>query len=127
MPGWLLVLSPRTRQALSVIGIAVLIYIIGFTGVWLFNNWVERQRTEAVETHDRDITLDAMNRAADAAAAATSNQVAADAAFTNSQEGLRDEVRTKGTSNPVGPATAGVLERLRREQAATAKNRDTAR
>ncbi|HEX8413396.1 MAG TPA: hypothetical protein VF637_05855, partial [Sphingomicrobium sp.] len=57
---------------------------------------------------------------------ADARQVERDETFANSQEGLRDEVRTKGTAAPVGPATTGVLERLRREQDAS-RDRNPAR
>ncbi|MFS0771023.1 hypothetical protein [Sphingomonas sp. 1P08PE] len=92
--------------------------VIGFA----FDRWLSGKQAQAIRIDRADASLDAAERTIAADRTATANQTAADAAFQNSQEALRDEVRTKGTDAAVGPATAGVLERLRREQAGAARH-----
>jgi hypothetical protein len=86
--------------------------------VALFREWIAHGKEEAVRVDQQDVTIEAANLVINASSAATANQMERDDAFANSQEELRDEVATKGTADPVGPATASVLERMRQQQAA---------
>lgn len=84
----------------------------------LLREWVAQGKEEAVRVNQQDVTIEAANLVINASSAATANQMEHNDAFANSQEELRDEVATKGTADPVGPATASVLERMRQQQAA---------
>ncbi|GGB15224.1 hypothetical protein GCM10011380_00810 [Sphingomonas metalli] len=123
----LLARIPERWRNAALVAVAVLaMAALGLFAAFMIDR-VGARRAEQAINYDRTATsLDAAERTIAADRAATTNQTAADAAFSNSQEGLRNEVRTKGTDAPVGPAVAGVLDRLRDEQARAAR-RDTAR
>lgn len=124
MPIWIISLAARAgvpaafRKAVAYLALAVLLIIAIGCGIAAWNSWRVHDNTRFVEERDRNITIEAANRVIAAERAATAHQIERADVFANSQEGLRDEVRTKGTTAPVGPAVAGVLERMRRDQAA---------
>jgi hypothetical protein len=115
--------SKAAQWTLVAIGAALLCW----AAVAAFRAWVANGKDEAVSLSQKDVTIEAANLVINASSAATANQMERDDAFANSQEELRDEVATKGTADPVGPATASVLERMRQQQAAGRRGANTSR
>ncbi len=105
----------------------ILILALCGAALAMFREWIAHGKEEAVRVDQQDVTIEAANRVIAASSAATANQMERDDAFANSQEELRDEVATKGTADPVGPATAGVLERMRQQQAAGRRGQSSTR
>jgi len=105
------------RVAAWIVAGVIVLALCG-AAIALFREWIAHGKEEAVRVDQQDVTIEAANRVIAASSAATVNQMERDDAFANSQEELRDEVATKGTADPVGPATASVLERMRQQQAA---------
>lgn len=105
----------------------ILILALCGAAVAMFWEWIAHGKEEAVRVDQQDVTIEAANRVIAASSAATANQMERDEAFANSQEELRDEVATKGTVDPVGPATAGVLDRMRQQQAAGRRGQGSTR
>jgi hypothetical protein len=99
--------------AAAVVAIAVVLAVRS-----AFAGWLDDERTEAVTSHDKDVTIEAANRVIVAERAATANQTANASVFANAQEELHDEARDKGTTAPVGPGVQSVLDRMRAQQAA---------
>jgi hypothetical protein len=96
----------------------VIVLALCGAAIALFREWIAHGKEEAVRVNQQDVTIEAANLVINASSAATEDQMERDDAFANSQEELRDEVATKGNADPVGPATASVLERMRQQQAA---------
>lgn len=124
MPIWLISIVaragvPQRLQRVAAGAAAALFFAFLFAAaVFGVRAWLHGREQTAVKIDRYDATAEAAKRVLAADRAATANQIDRDQVFANSQEGLRDEVRTKGTAAAVGPATVGVLERMRRDQQA---------
>lgn len=132
MPIWIISIVARAgvpqvfRKAVAWLVVAVLLVVAVCALIATWNSWRVHDNTRFADSRDKDVTIEAANRVINATYEADAKQDARDQMFANSQEGLRNEVRTKGSPAAVGPATTGVLERLRREQDA-ARRGDPAR
>jgi hypothetical protein len=107
----------RFTKLLAWLLFALIVVGLCWAALTAFRGWVADGKEEAVALDRSDIVAEASNRVINATSAATANQMARDDAFQNDQEELQSEVQTKGTDDPVGPATAGVLAKLREQQA----------
>lgn len=112
----------RLARVAAWIAAAVVVLVLRWAAVAMFREWIATGKEEAVSLSEKDVTIEAANIVINATSAATANQMERDEAFANSQEELRDEVATKGTTDPVGPATAGVVQRMREQQKAGRRN-----
>ena len=92
-----------------------------------FRAWVADGKEQAVAIDRSDVTIEAANLVINATSAATANQMARDDAFADDQEELQREVDSKGTDDRAGPATVGVLQRVREQQAAGRRGQSSAR
>lgn len=95
--------------------------------VALFREWIAHGKEEAVRVDQQDVTIEAANLVINASSAATANQMERDDAFAEQQKELQNVVDTKGTDDRAGPATVGVLQRVRDQQAAGRRGQGSAR
>lgn len=105
----------RDVRNFLVIAVA-LIVVIALAG--LLSRCVVGDRTEqAVALDAATVSADSYQRGLEAERAATANQTAEAAIFANQQSELKEVAREADTGASVGPATAGVLARMREQQA----------
>jgi len=112
----------RFAKAAAWIVLVLVVIVLCWAVVANFRGWVADGKEEAIAVNQKDVTIEAANLVINATAAADANQMVRDDAFQNDQEELQHEVATKGTPDPVGPATASVLDRMRKQQAAGRRN-----
>lgn len=133
MPVFLITLLARSgiparyTKALAWLLFALIVAGLCWAAVAAFRGWVADGKEQAVAVDRSDVTIEAANLVINATSAATTNQMARDDAFAEDQKELQNVVDTKGTADPVGPATAGVLARMREQQAAGRRGANAAR
>jgi hypothetical protein len=133
MPVFILTLLARSgiparfTKALAWLLFALVVAVLCWLTVSAFRNWVHAGKEEAVALDRYDVTIEAANLVINATSAATANQMARDDAFAEDQRELQNVVDTKGTADPVGPATSGVLARMREQQAAGRRGANASR
>lgn len=133
MPLWALTLLARSgiparyTKALAWLLFALIVAGLCWVAVAAFRGWVADGKEQAVAVDRSDVTIEAANLVIKATSAATANQMARDDAFAEDQEELQREVDTKGTDDRAGPATLGVLQRVREQQAAGRRGQGSAR
>ena len=116
-PIWLLTILTRSglagRVAKAVAWIIVISVAIGLAvaGACLVRDAWRDYTAQAIESHDRDISLDVANRIIEADRAATDNAANAAAIEQQNEKELEDATRVDD-----GAATAGVLARMRAQQ-----------
>lgn len=115
--------SKAAQWTLIAIGAALLCW----AAVAAFRGWVVDGKEEAVSLSQKDVTIEAANLVINASSAATANQMERDDAFAEDQKELQNVVDTKGTDDRPGPATVGVLQRVREQQAAGRRGQGSAR
>lgn len=108
----------RFTKALAWLLFALVVLALCWAVLAHFRAWIADGKEQAVAVDRSDVTIEAANLVINATSAATANQMARDDAFAEDQKELQNVVDTKGTADPVGPATAGVLARMREQQAA---------
>lgn len=117
IPAFLAALSPRTRR-LAYYGLVIL--LIGSAALLIAKcaqDWVEDGKEQAVHIDRLDAVTEATNRVLAADREASANQMERDQIAADNDKELVREV-SKGDGRDVGPGTAAVLERMRRQQAA---------
>lgn len=106
-------MTPLPRWAILTAIVALL--ILG--AIALTRCGTKREVTQAVALDRADAVAEAANRVLDAERAATANQAARDEVQRNQMQELKEIAREADNGSGVGPATFGVLERLRSQQA----------
>jgi hypothetical protein len=105
------------KLAAGAIGVVAILIVIGL-GYCAFEYWFAKHDYAVINKYRDAANGEAATRAEVAGMAATADQMGRDANFQTAQEELKNEVVQKGTDAPAGPATAGVLARMRQQQAA---------
>lgn len=114
------------RIAAWIVACVIVLALCG-AAIALFREWIAHGKEEAVRVNQQDVTIEAANLVINASSAATANQMERDDAFAEDQKELQNVVDTKGTDDRPGPATVGVLQRVREQQAAGRRGTSSAR
>ncbi len=97
--------------------ILIALVVLAILGAIVLGRCSAPSARDAVALDRADAVVEAANRVMHAERAATANQTDRDDAFRNQQDELKEVAREADNGAGVGPATAGVLERLREQQA----------
>lgn len=108
--------TQRYAKAAAWVSAAILALLLAGLAAIAFTAWVKKGQKRAVEADRLETIVDTQNRTIAADRAAETAKQARDEVSRNEQEELRVEAK-KGDATAVGPGTAAVYERLRRQQA----------